>query len=97
MKHCSTQFTAESLVLANGAVLITPAASKEAVMHHISGEQKNYDSQDGYKQQAAKSEPGWPAPRRAWPVRITRHHSGVFATEDSPSVPAIQARLGKPQ
>ena len=93
----STSLTVESSLRADGTVPVGPASSKEAVAYHVLGEQKNYDCQDDCKQQAANSEPRWPAPCRARHGRISRHHSCVSATKESPIIPCYSIAIWEPQ
>jgi len=71
----STRLTTESPLLADGAVPVEPATTKEAVTHHALGEQKKDDCQDDYKQETSNSEPGWLSSCRVRHIRVTCHLS----------------------
>jgi hypothetical protein len=60
-------------------VLVDPAASKEAVMHHALGKQKNGDGQPNQKQKLSNLEPGRPFPRRGCLIRILSHLGNLSA------------------
>jgi hypothetical protein len=46
----------QRLLWSEGAVLVDPAASKETVMHHALGKQKNGDGQPNQKQELSNLE-----------------------------------------
>jgi len=86
LKECAPWHRAElrprlfqSLLWPEGAILVDPAASKEAVMHHALGKQKNGDGQPNQKQELSNLEPGRLFPCRGYPIRILYHLNYLFA------------------
>jgi hypothetical protein len=69
----------QCLLWSKSAVLIDPAASKETVMHHALGKQKNGDGQPNQKQELSNLEPGRLFPCRGYPIRILCHLSHLSA------------------
>jgi len=65
--------TLSALLWPEDAVLVDPAASKEMVMHHALGKQKNGDSQPNQKQELCNLEPGRLFPCRGCLIRIPGH------------------------
>jgi hypothetical protein len=72
----------QRLLWPESAVLIDPAASKETVMHHALGKQKDGDGQPNQKQELSNLEPGRPFPCRGCLIRILRHLSYRSAKSD---------------
>jgi hypothetical protein len=69
----------QCLLWSKSAVLIDPAASKETVMHHALGKQKNGDGQPNQKQDLSNLEPGRLFPCRDCLIRILSHLSYLSA------------------
>jgi hypothetical protein len=59
----------------NGAMLIAPASSKEAVTHHAMGKQKKEDGQDNYKQELSDPQPHGPSFVSCRCIQISCHQS----------------------
>jgi hypothetical protein len=69
----------QSLLWPEGAILVDPAASKEAVMHHALGKQKNGDGQPNQKQELSNLEPGRLFPYWGCLIRTLSHLSYLSA------------------
>jgi len=69
----------QCLLWSENAILVDPAASKEAVMHHALGKKKNGDGQPNQKQELSNLEPGQLFPCRGYPIRILCHLSYISA------------------
>jgi hypothetical protein len=59
----------------DGTVLVAPASPKEAVTHHIVGQQKNEDREDNYKQELSSPQPDGPSFVRRHCIQIRCHQS----------------------
>jgi hypothetical protein len=64
----------------DGAVLVAPASSKEAVTHHALGKQKKEECQDNYKQQLSNPQPIGPSFFRFRCLQISSHQSRLRNT-----------------
>ena len=81
----------QRLLWSEGAVLVDPAASKETVMHHALGKQKNGDGQPNQKQELSNLEPGRLFPCRGCLIRILSHLSYLSAKSGDCRDNAIRA------
>jgi hypothetical protein len=59
----------------DGAMLVAPASSKEAVTHHAVGKEKKEECQDNYKQELSNAQPHGPSVFRRPCIQISRHQS----------------------
>jgi hypothetical protein len=64
----------------NGAMLIAPASSKEAVTHHAMGKQKKEECQDNYKQELSDPQPHGPSFVSCRCLQISCHQSRLRNT-----------------
>ena len=78
-------------------MLVDPAASKEAVMHHASGKQKNGDGQPNQKQELCNLEPGRPFPCRGRFIRFLSHLSYLSAKSGDCRGAAIEQLIAMPE
>ena len=69
----------QRLLWPEDAVLADPAASKETVMHHALGKQKNGDGQPNQEQELSNLEPERLFPCRGCLIRILSHLSYLSA------------------
>jgi hypothetical protein len=68
----------------DGAMLVAPASSKEAVTHHVVGKQKKEDCQDNDKQELSNPEPDGPSFFRIRCIQISCHQSRLRTSLISP-------------
>jgi hypothetical protein len=86
----------QCLLWSESAVLIDPAASKETVMHHALGKQKNGDGQPNQKQELCNLEPGRLFPCRDCLIRFLSHLSHLFAKSVDCRGTAIEQLIAMP-
>ena len=87
---------ARELLGRDGAMLVTPASSEEAVTHHAVGKQKKEECQDNYKQEPSNAQPHGPAFFSRRCIQISFHQSrlrNTGARETLPSAPPSASYL----
>jgi hypothetical protein len=89
--------TLQCLLWSEGAVLVDPAASKETVMHHALGKQKDGDGQPNQKQELSDLEPRRLFPCRSCLIRILSHLSYLSAKSGDSRGTAIEQLIAMPE
>jgi hypothetical protein len=69
-----------SFLLRDGAMLVAPASSEEAVTHHAVGKQKKEECQDNYKQELSNPQPHGPSFFRRPCIQISSYQSHLRNT-----------------
>jgi hypothetical protein len=64
----------------DGAMLVAPASSEEAVTHHAVGKQKKEECQDNYKQELSNPQPHGPSFFSRPCIQISCHQSRLRNT-----------------